>query len=70
MTKQKDEALTGRVIEVLELRCNRCGAKFFPILEMDGEIKLPMRCRNRPCSSPYWNRQRVRKRKELVAVAK
>lgn len=42
---------------IKEVQCNRCGHKWIP-----RTFTLPDRCPK--CNSPYWNKERVRKRKE------
>jgi len=40
--------------------CNRCGYKWVPRSE-----KVPMACANPKCRSPYWNKIRERKVKQV-----
>lgn len=46
-------------IVITRLRCNRCGYSWLP-----RSLKVPKRCPNHKCGSPYWNRKRVYKIKK------
>jgi ribosomal protein L37E len=50
---------------VSELRCLRCGHRWFP-----RSPKQPAHCPNPRCNSPYWNRPRKKKAIQDAKLAK
>lgn len=44
----------------LELKCTRCGHTWIPRSDV-----IPKVCPNPKCKSPYWNRERIRKKEEV-----
>lgn len=39
------------------LKCKRCGHEWYP-----RSRKKPDRCANKKCNSPYWDKERIKKK--------
>ena len=53
------------VIHVRKVECAKCGYKWFPDIDKkQGKVKVPLRCANRACNNPNWNRpEKIRGKK-------